>query len=109
MECRDAKEIPRQAIILAKSGGYQAIAATGLVVDGGIYRHDFVAAAVCNGLMQVHLETEVAVLSAVLTPHHFHEHDEHSNYFIRHFVLKGQELANAADQATRLAAAARAL
>lgn|SRR5690606_579414 len=109
IEVPGAYEIPLQAKLLAKSGRYQAIAATGLVVDGGIYRHDFVAAAVCNGLMQVQLETEVPVLTAVLTPHHFHEHDEHSNYFIRHFVLKGQELANAADQAMRLAAAARAL
>lgn len=109
IEVPGAYEIPLQAKLLAKSGRYQAIAATGLVVDGGIYRHDFVAAAVCNGLMQVQLETEIPVLTAVLTPHHFHEHDEHSNYFIRHFMLKGQELANAADQAMRLAAAARAL
>lgn len=104
-----AYEIPLQAKLLAQSGRYQAIAATGLVVDGGIYRHDFVAAAVCNGLMQVQLETEVPVLTAVLTPHHFHEHDEHARYFARHFVIKGQELAVAADQAMRLAAAARAL
>ena len=109
IEVPGAYEIPLQAKLLAKSGRYQAIAATGLVVDGGIYRHDFVAAAVCNGLMQVQLETEIPVLTAVLTPHHFHEHDEHSNYFIRHFMVKGQELANAADQAMRLAAAARAL
>lgn len=104
-----AYEIPLQAKLLAKSGRYSAIAATGLVVDGGIYRHEFVAAAVCNGLMQVQLETEVPVLTAVLTPHNFHEHDEHNNYFARHFVVKGQELAVAADQAMRLAAAARAL
>ena len=104
-----AYEIPLQAKLLAKSGRYAAIAATALVVDGGIYRHDFVAAAVCNGLMQVQLETEVPVLTAVLTPHNFHEHDEHKNYFSRHFVIKGHELANAADNAMRLTANARAL
>ena len=104
-----AYEIPLQAKLLAKSGRYSAIAATALVVDGGIYRHDFVAAAVCNGLMQVQLETEVPVLTAVLTPHHFHEHNEHNHYFMRHFVIKGQELATAADQAIRLSAAAHAL
>ena len=94
-----AYEIPLQAKLLAKTGRYAAIACSGLVVDGGIYRHDFVAQAVCTGLMQVQLETEVPVLTAILTPHNFHEHDEHKQYYSRHFVLKGQELANAADGA----------
>ena len=102
-----AYEIPLQAKLLAKSGQYAAIACCGLVVDGGIYRHDFVAQAVCNGLMQVQLETEVPVLTAVLTPHHFHEHDEHSDYFMRHFVKKGQELAVACDRAIQLTFAAK--
>lgn len=104
-----AYEIPLQAKLLAKSGQYAAIACSGLVVDGGIYRHDFVAQAVCSGLMQVQLETEVPVLTAILTPHHFHEHDEHKQYYSRHFVLKGQELANAADGAMRMTAQAKAL
>lgn len=99
-----AYEIPLQAKLLAKTGHYAAIACSGLVVDGGIYRHDFVAQAVCSGLMQVQLETEVPVLTAILTPHHFHEHDEHKQYYGRHFVLKGQELASAADGAMRLTA-----
>lgn len=104
-----AYEIPLQAKLLAKTGQYAAIACSGLVVDGGIYRHDFVAQAVCNGLMQVQLETEVPVLTAILTPHHFHEHDEHKQYYSRHFVLKGQELASAADGAMRMTAQAKSL
>lgn len=103
-----AYEIPLQAKLLAKTGRYAAIACSALVVDGGIYRHDFVAQTVCNGLMQVQLETEVPVLTAVLTPHNFHEHDEHKQYFSRHFVQKGQELANAADGAFRLTARTKA-
>lgn len=91
-----AYEIPLQAKLLAKTGKYDAIAASALVVDGGIYRHDFVANAVCQGLMNVQLETEVPVLTAVLTPHHFHEHQEHQDYFYRHFFVKGEELAKAA-------------
>lgn len=102
-----AFEIPLQAKLLAKSGQYTAIACSGLVVDGGIYRHDFVAQAVCSGLMQVQLETEVPVLTAVLTPHHFHEHDEHKDYFSRHFMKKGIELAHACDQAIQLTANAK--
>src|SRR6478672_9971788 len=36
-------EIPLHAQLLAKTRRYTAIVAAGLVVDGGIYRHEFVA------------------------------------------------------------------
>lgn len=36
-------EIPLMARKLARTGRYAAVCASGLVVDGGIYRHDFVA------------------------------------------------------------------
>lgn len=93
-----AFEIPLQAKLLAKSGRYSAIVGAGFVVNGGIYRHEFVAQAVISGLMQVQLETEVPVLSAVLTPHHFHEHGEHQKFYFDHFVVKGIEVANACAQ-----------
>jgi 6,7-dimethyl-8-ribityllumazine synthase len=88
-------EIPLQARLLAKTGRYHAIVAAGFVVNGGIYRHDFVSAAVIDGLMRVQLDTEVPVLSCVLTPHHFHEHDEHRQFFRDHFKVKGREVAAA--------------
>ncbi|WP_454793107.1 6,7-dimethyl-8-ribityllumazine synthase [Mycolicibacterium lutetiense] len=94
-EVPGAFEIPLTAKRLALTGRYRAIVAAGLVVDGGIYRHDFVATAVIDGLMRVQLDTDVPVFSVVLTPHHFHEHDEHIDYFTRHFVKKGAEAANA--------------
>jgi 6,7-dimethyl-8-ribityllumazine synthase len=90
-----AFEIPLHAKRLALSGRYAAIVGCALVVDGGIYRHDFVAGTVVNSLMTVQLETNVPVLSAVLTPHHFHEHVEHRKYFHRHFAVKGTEVAEA--------------
>jgi 6,7-dimethyl-8-ribityllumazine synthase len=98
IECFDvpgAFEIPLHAKLLAKTGKYSAIVASGFVVDGGIYRHDFVATAVINGLMQVQLETEVPVFSVVLTPHQFHEHATHSDFFRAHLKLKGVEAAAA--------------
>jgi 6,7-dimethyl-8-ribityllumazine synthase len=64
-----------------------------LVVNGGIYRHDFVAQTVINAMMQVQLETEVPILSVVLTPLNFHEHEEHQKYFFEHFKVKGNEAA----------------
>jgi 6,7-dimethyl-8-ribityllumazine synthase len=88
-------EIPLLARRLARSGKYGAIVGCGLVVDGGIYRHEFVAHAVIDALMQVQLETDVPVLSMVLTPKHFHDHEEHRRFFREHFVVKGEEAASA--------------
>ena len=90
-----AFEIPLHAQKLAESGKYDGIIACGLVVDGGIYRHEFVAAAVIDGLMRVQLDTGTPVFSAVLTPHHFHEAREHLDFFAEHFVVKGREVAHA--------------
>lgn len=90
-----AFEIPLHAQRLARSGRYAAVVGSALVVDGGIYRHDFVSATVVQALMDVQLQTGVPVISAVLTPHHFHEHAEHRKYFLRHFAVKGTEAAQA--------------
>ena len=69
--------------------------AGGLVVNGGIYRHDFVGRTVIDGLMQAQMETGMPVFSAVLTPHHFHGSEEHVSFFKEHFVKKGKEAAHA--------------
>jgi 6,7-dimethyl-8-ribityllumazine synthase len=90
-----AFEIPLLVRRLAASGRYDGVATSALVVDGGIYRHEFVAQSVVDALMKVQLETDVPVFSGVLTPHHFHEHEEHHNQFSQHFVTKGKELADA--------------
>ena len=90
-----AFEIPLLAKKLAASGRFDAIVACALVVNGGIYRHEFVSSAVIDGLMRVQLDTEVPVLSAVLTPRDFHEHEDHLRFFSEHFVKKGAEVARA--------------
>ena len=90
-----AFEIPLHAKRLALSGRYAAVVGCALVVDGGIYRHEFVATTVGNARMTLQLETGIPMLSAVLTPHHFHEHAEHRKYFHRHFAVKGTEAAQA--------------
>ncbi len=94
-EVPGAFEIPLHALMLARSGRYAAIVACAFVVDGGIYRHEFVADAVISGLMRVQLDTGVPVISAVLTPKNFHEHDAHQHFFGEHFVVKGREAAHA--------------
>src|SRR6478736_5546284 len=88
-------EIPLHAQLLAKTRRYTAIVAAGLVVDGGIYRHEFVADTVIKALMDVQLRTEVPIFSAVLTPQQFHDSAVHHDFFRKHFVIKGIEVAEA--------------
>ncbi|MEC9432640.1 MAG: 6,7-dimethyl-8-ribityllumazine synthase [Pseudomonadota bacterium] len=90
-----AFEIPLLAKRLAATGRYAAVAGCAFVVDGGIYRHDFVSETVVGALMQVGLETGVPALSVVLTPHHFQETAPHEAFFRDHFVVKGREAAEA--------------
>ncbi|UHD44270.1 6,7-dimethyl-8-ribityllumazine synthase [Aureimonas altamirensis] len=90
-----AFEMPLLAQKLGHSGRYDAIVAAALVVDGGIYRHDFVAAAVVNGLMDAQMKTGVPTFSVSLTPHHFQPSVEHVAFFSEHFVKKGKEAAAA--------------
>lgn len=91
-----AFEMPLVARDLAASGRYGAVACAALVVDGGIYRHDFVAQAVVDGLMRVGLDTGVPVLSVSLTPHQFQDTAHHIGIYKAHFVQKGREAAEAA-------------
>ncbi|SOE08683.1 6,7-dimethyl-8-ribityllumazine synthase [Hoeflea halophila] len=97
-----AFEMPLLAQKLAKTGEYQSVVAAALVVDGGIYRHDFVAQAVVSGLMDVQLKTEVPVFSVSLTPHNFQPTGEHRTFFTEHFVKKGREAADAVAQVAGL-------
>ncbi|MEQ3678379.1 6,7-dimethyl-8-ribityllumazine synthase [Pseudophaeobacter sp.] len=91
-----AFEMPLMAQDLAKTGRYTAIACTAFVVDGGIYRHDFVAQSVVDGIMRVGLDTGVPVLSVSLTPHQYQETDHHNAIYQAHFIDKGREAAQAA-------------
>ncbi|MDC0003117.1 6,7-dimethyl-8-ribityllumazine synthase [Porticoccaceae bacterium] len=96
-EVPGAFELPLQAKILADSGRYAGIVVAGLVVDGGIYRHEFVAAAVIDGLMRVQLNSTTPVFSAVLTPHDFLTEGQ-PEFFAEHFVEKGVEVARACQE-----------
>jgi len=88
-----AFEMPLLAKKLGASGEFDAVVCAALVVDGGIYRHDFVAAAVVNGLMEAQMSTGVPTFSVSLTPHHFQPSAEHIGFYTDHFVKKGAEAA----------------
>ncbi|NMG38166.1 6,7-dimethyl-8-ribityllumazine synthase [Chelativorans sp. ZYF759] len=91
-----AFEMPLLARDLAATGRYGAVVAAAFVVDGGIYRHEFVAQAVVDGLMRAGLDTGVPVLSVSLTPHHYQETEHHTRIYREHFIEKGREAARAA-------------
>ena len=93
-----AFEMPLLAKKLGASGEFDAVVCAALVVDGGLYRHDFVAAAVVNGLMEAQMSTGVPTFSVSLTPHHFQPSAEHIGFFTDHFVKKGAEAADAVRQ-----------
>lgn len=90
-----AFEMPLLAKRLAQTGKYDAVVAAAFVVDGGIYRHDFVADAVVKGLMDAQMTTDVPVFSVSLTPHNYQETELLTTFYREHFVTKGAEAANA--------------
>ncbi len=91
-----ALEMPLKAQQCARSGDYDAIICGAFVIDGGIYRHEFVAQAVLDGIMRVNLDEGVPVLSVSLTPHNYHEGNKDiRNFFRKHMRSKGEEAADA--------------
>lgn len=88
-------EIPLQSKWIAETGDFAIIVACGFVVNGGVYRHEFVGHAVIDGMMRVQLDTGVPILSIVMTPHNYHFHEDHHKFFFDHMVVKGKEAADA--------------
>ena len=74
---------------------FDAIVAAAFVVNGGIYRHDFVAGAVVTALMNIGLETGVPCFSVSLKPHNYQPNEVLDAFFFDHFVTKGVEAAHA--------------
>lgn len=97
-----AFETPLIAQRLARSGRFDAVIVCAFIVDGAIYRHDFVARAVVEALMRIGLESDVPVVSMALTPQQpFHGDANHAAFFQAHFAKKGAEGARAALAAIR--------
>lgn len=94
-EVPGAFEMPLLARKLGETGRFDAVVASAFVVDGGIYRHDFVAGAVIDGLMAAQMATGVPVFSVSLTPHNYQPVEAMTAFFRDHFVKKGEEAAHA--------------
>lgn len=103
IEVPGALEMPMVAKKLAKTGKYDGVVCAALVVNGGIYRHEFVAQAVVSGIVDASLVTDVPIYSVSLTPHEFQETPEHMEFYKKHFVKKGAEAARAVLKMAELA------
>ena len=98
VEVPGAFEIPLMAQKLAQSGKFDAVIGCAVIVNGGIYHHEFVSTAVVDGLMRVQLDTGGPVFSVALTPYNFQPSEELVGFFHQHFVKKGEEAAHACAQ-----------
>ncbi len=94
VEAPGVVEIPLLTKLAAASGQFDAIAVAGLIVDHGVYRHEFVAQSVMDSIMGVQLETEVPVIYGILTAQDFMS-EGRDKFFYDHFLVKGKEAANA--------------
>jgi len=64
----------------------------GLVVDHGIYRHEFVAQSVRYATMRVQLDNNKPVIYGILTAQDFLSQGR-EDFFFQHFHFKGKEAA----------------
>ena len=88
--------MPLLARDLGASGVYSLIVASAFVVDGGIYRHEFVGHTVVQSILDVQLQTGKPFLSVVLTPQAFNEDLEvYEEMYVKHMVEKGRQAAEA--------------
>jgi len=80
----------------ALENGHDIAVGIGFVVNGGIYRHDFVGHTVVQSILDVQLQVNKPFLSVVLTPQAYCEHlDVYEEMYVKHMVKKGEEAAHA--------------
>ncbi len=92
-----ALEIPLVGQKLLENN-YDLAVGISFIVNGLIYSHQFVAQSVVDGIVNVSLKTGKPFLSVCLAPQAFSESSpENEQFFVNHFVKKGEEAAVAAD------------
>lgn len=93
-----ALEIPL-AGKLALENGYDLAVGIAFVVDGQMYRHEFVGHTVVQSILDVSIQTNKPFLSVVLTPQTYNENsDVYEEMYVKHMVEKGKEAAGSAAQ-----------
>ena len=88
-------EIPQMAKKVIETHNLDGVVGFALVVSGGVYRHEFVAQASLDCLLQVGLETGVPFASCVLTPVQPKSPETQFDMLFDHYNDKGVEAARA--------------
>ncbi len=94
IEAPGVVEIPLLAKLAAQSGRFDAVVVAGLIVDHGVYRHEFVAQSVMDSIMKIQIDTEIPMIYGILTAQDFIS-EGREKFFFEHFRVKGEEAANA--------------
>jgi len=87
-------EIPLFTQKLIETGSVDIVIVAGLIVDHGVYRHEFVASSVMDATMRLQMETGIPIVYGILTPQDFLSEGREA-FFREHFVSKGAEAAAA--------------
>ncbi len=95
VECPGVLEIPLMARHIIREYGLDGVIGCALIVDGGMYRHEFVAQASLDQLMAVSLETDTPIASSLLTPVKSRAPETQFDELLAHLQGKGKEGAGA--------------
>lgn len=87
-------EIPLFTQKLIETGSVDIVIVAGLIVDHGVYRHEFVASSVMDAIMRLQMDTGIPIVYGILTPQDFLSEGREA-FFLEHFVSKGAEAASA--------------
>ncbi len=82
---------------MAKRRQHDAIIAAGVILTGGVYQYEYIASTVIMSLMDLQLEFETPIISALFTPLEGNDPDA-QEFFLAHAELKGKEAATACRQ-----------
>lgn len=95
VECPGVLEIPLMIDKLISDHDIDGALGAALIVNGGIYRHEFVAQSSLDALMQVSISRGVPVASSFLTPVEMNSPKTQYDMLHDNLYLKGQEGAEA--------------
>lgn len=88
-------EIPLMAKQLIEKHSLDGVIGFAIIINGGVYRHEFVAQASLDLLMKVSLKTGIPIASCLLTPVEPKAPETQFEFLKDHLRGKGQECARA--------------
>ena len=104
IEAPGVLEVPLMIKKLIENHQLDGVIAFGLIIDGGVYRHEFVAQSSLDLIMQISLNTSTPIASCLLTPQAKKAVETEFDMLFAHLNNKGTESARALLQQIELLA-----